>query len=69
MGLLGKGPGFQGKEIWKRRLFRPEELGFPCCPAAKALEMGPEAMESGHEFVLAVGSAKPVMLRPVEGRR
>ncbi|KAI0147451.1 heterokaryon incompatibility protein-domain-containing protein [Xylariaceae sp. FL1272] len=56
---------FAAKGAWSRRLFRLDNLGFPHCPAATVMGIGPEDVRPGDEVFQVIGSVMPLVLRPV----
>jgi hypothetical protein len=64
--LGGLETGFgQNMQIEGRRLLRLGRLGFPHCPAAMLLAVGPKATEIGDEVCLVAGSLMPFIVRRV----
>lgn len=61
--ILNQRPRFRFDETPGRRLFRMADLGFPHCPSATMLGLGPETVMPGDEVFQAVGSVMPLVLR------
>ncbi|KAI1261497.1 heterokaryon incompatibility protein-domain-containing protein [Xylariaceae sp. FL1019] len=53
------------KDSRSRRLFRLGDLGFPHCPAATVMGIGPQDVRPGDEVFQVIGSVMPLVLRPV----
>lgn len=61
---LAHRPIFDTLSLWGKRLVRIVHLGFPCCPPAQLLAVGPEDTRAGDEIYLVAGTAMPLVLRP-----